>query len=63
MTTLTEITRACEHTVKVVLSTDPQRAMTEIEQLVSGNCGACVKAARRADGYVASGRMFWPGVR
>lgn len=43
---LTTITRACGHEVKVVLSLDPQRAMTEIEQLVSGDCGPCVKAQR-----------------
>lgn len=45
---MTTITRACGHTVKVVLSVEPQRAMTEIEQLVTGDCGPCVKARRRS---------------
>jgi hypothetical protein len=44
----TTITRACGHEVRVVLSSDPQRAATEIEQLVTGDCGPCVKARRAA---------------
>lgn len=58
MNALTAITRACGHEVKVVLSTDPQRAMTEIEQLVSGDCGACVKARRQA-----TRNILWSEVR
>ena len=44
----TTITRACGHERRVVLSVDPQRAATEIEQLVSGDCGECVKSRRAA---------------
>jgi hypothetical protein len=44
----TTITRACGHEVRVVLSADLQIAASEIEQLVTGDCGPCVKARRAA---------------
>lgn len=54
MEKITAITRACGHEVKVVLSGDVQRAATEIEQLVTGDCAPCVKAAR-----VSLRRLCW----
>jgi hypothetical protein len=55
---VTTITRACGHEVKAVLSADLQRAATEIAQLVTGDCGACVKARR-----VETRNILWSEVR
>jgi hypothetical protein len=41
------VTRACGHVVSVIFDHDLQRAATEIEQLVTGDCGPCVKARRQ----------------
>lgn len=42
----TAIAAACGHTTHARLSTDPQRAATEIAQLALGNCARCAQAAR-----------------
>jgi hypothetical protein len=44
----TELTAGCGHTTIVRLSLDPQRAATEIAQLVSGECGNCARTARQS---------------
>ena len=63
MNGLTEIIGACGHIRRAVISNNPMQALKEVEQLANGDCAPCVKAERQRLGYVASGRMCWPGVR
>jgi hypothetical protein len=54
MSNITTLTAACGHERRAVLSIDPQRAATEIEQLVSGECPSCQKASR-----ISTRRICW----
>jgi hypothetical protein len=58
MIELTEIIGACGHTRRAVVSNDPTQALKEIEQLVAGDCGACVKARRQS-----TRNILWSEVR
>lgn len=51
MNEVTEITAACGHSVRAALSIEPQRAMTEIEQLSSQPCMRC-RPRRRSSRYI-----------